>query len=284
MSWVHVARKDFEDASRSMTLWALTALLILLVAGLSAVPYLLATDAQAPGFEDALAFLFTPIGFLVPIIGLVVGYQAIVGERESGSIRFLLGLPNSRRDVLVGKLLGRTGVVAVATVIGFLVGAVVIAALYDGFAVADYLGLAAFSLVVGLVYVAIAVGVSASVTSRAKAVAGVLGIFVVFDVLWQFVPMSIYWLLEGELPNLFENVPAWYVFVERLSPGESLSAIALTLVEFAGAGDLDLTAAGRVGGELPFYLENWFAWLIVLAWIAVPLAIGYYRFERAILS
>lgn len=70
----------------------------------------------------------------------------------------------------------------------------------------------------------------------------------------------------------------------RLSPGQSLSAIALTLVDFAGAGDFDMTAAGRVAGEVPFYLENWFAWIIVAMWILVPLGIGYARFKNATLS
>jgi ABC-2 type transport system permease protein len=283
MSWVHIAKKDFADAGRSMMLWALTGLLILAVAGISAIPYLLASDGATPAFEEAVQFLFSPIGLLIPIIGLVVGYQAIVSERESGSIRFLLGLPNTRRDVIVGKVVGRTGVVAIPTVIGFLVGAAVIVALYDGFAVVDYLGLLAFSLVMGLVYVAIAVGISASVSSRAKALVGVLGFFVLFDFLWEFVAMGIYWALEGSLPG-FDGLPAWYLFIVRLSPGQSLSAISLTLIDFIGADDIDLTAAGRVAGEVPFYLESWFAWIIVALWIVVPLGIGYVRFKNAVLS
>ena len=279
---MYIANKDFADAGRSKMLWALTVLLVLLVAGVSAIPYLLA-EGTTPTFEQALSFLFTPIALLVPIIGLVVGYQAIVSERETGSIRFLLGLPNTRRDVVLGKVIGRAGVVAVPTLIGFLVGAVVIAALYDGFIVTDYLGLLVFSLIMGLVYVSVAVAISASVSSRAKALAGVLGFFVLFDFLWEFVPMAMYWAVEGNLPG-FDGLPAWYLFVLRLSPGQALSAIALTLIEFAGAGDLDLTAAGRVAGEVPFYLENWFAWIIVVLWIVVPVSLGYLRFKDAILS
>lgn len=283
MSWVHIAKKDFADASRSLMLWALTGLLLLLVAGVSSIPYLLAEGGMTPPFEEAASFLLTPIGLLIPIIGLVVGYQAIVSERESGSIRFLLGLPNTRLDVVAGKVIGRTGVVAIPTIIGFAVGAVVIAVLYEGFLILDYLGLFAFSLIMGLLYVAIAVGVSASVNSRGKALAGVLGIFVVFDFLWEFVPMAIYWVLEGTLPG-FDGLPAWYLFILRLSPGQSLNAIALTLIDFVGVGDLDLTAAGRVAGEVPFYLENWFAWIIIALWIIVPLSIGYVRFKNAVLS
>ncbi|MFP8889786.1 ABC transporter permease [Natrialbaceae archaeon A-CW2] len=282
MTWLHVARKDFQDAGRSRLLWVLTGLLVLLIAGLSAIPYVLASDGR-PAFESGLLFLYSPIGFLIPIVGLIVGYRAIVGERESGTIRFLLGLPNTRRDVMLGKLVGRTAVVAVPTVIGFAVGGVVLALLYEGFAAGAYLGLFAFTVVMGLVYVAIALGISASVDSRAKALAVVATLYVVVDIAWSFVPMSIYWVLERSFPG-FENLPAWYLFLERLSPGQALSAISLTLVDFVGAEDIDVTAAGRVAGEVPFYLENWFAWVIVLAWIIVPLGVGYLRFRDATLN
>lgn len=281
MTWFHVARKDFQDASRSLLLWVLTGLLVLLVAGLAAIPYLLADDT--PAFEDGLSFLFSPVGFLIPIIALIVGYRSIVGERESGTIRFLLGMPNTRRDVLVGKVLGRSGVVALPTVVGFAVGALVIAALYEGFDVLDYTGLFLFSLIMGLVYVAVAVGISASVSTRAKALASVAGFYVVFEVMWTFIPMAIYWVTERSLPG-FTDLPAWYLFIERLSPGQALSAIAVTLIDIAGAGDFDFTAEGRLAGEVPFYLENWFAWIIVALWILVPLAVGYLRFRRATLT
>ncbi|MFC4990005.1 MULTISPECIES: ABC transporter permease subunit [Saliphagus] len=283
MSWAHIARKDFADAGRSLTLWVVTGLLILLVAGMTAIPSLLETEEP---FGQALYFLFSAVALVIPIVGLLLGYNAVVGERESGSIRFLLGLPNTRRDVVWGKLLGRTAVVVVASVVAFAVGAGVIAWLYDGFVVSDYLALLAFTVVMGLVYLSIAIGVSASVSSRGKAIAGVLGLFVLFDVVWQSVPMGIYYLLEGSWPTLYGegSLPAWFVLVERLSPGQALSAVAIEIVDVIDVAEIDLTAAGRVAGEVPFYLETWFAGVIVIAWIAVPIAIGYARFSRAVLN
>lgn len=284
MSWNHIARKDFADAGRSLTLWIVTGLLILLVAGMTAIPSLLGVEEEP--FGQALYFLFSAVALVIPIVGLLLGYNAVVGERESGSIRFLLGLPNTRRDVVVGKLLGRTAVVVVASVVAFVVGAGVIAWLYDGFVTSDYLALFAFTVVMGLVYLSIAIGVSASVSSRGRAIAGVLGIFVLFDIAWQSVPMGIYYLLEGSWPALYGegSLPAWFVLVERLSPGQALSAVAIEIVDVIDAAEIDLTAAGRVAGEVPFYLETWFAGVIVVGWIALPIAVGYARFSRAVLN
>lgn len=283
MRWVQIARKDFADASRSMTLWILSGLMILLVAGVSAIPHLLyvSGEGSAPGFDEAMTFMFGLMTLMVSVIGLVVGYQAIVGERELGSIRFLLGLPNTRLDVVVGKAIGRAAVVAVPTVIGFLVGGVVIVLLYDGFDVATYVGIIAFSLLMGLVYVSVAVGVSASVSTRAKAIAGVLGIYVIFDWLWWSVPMALYWVVNRELAGS-TDLPAWYLLVEQLGVWAPLGAISHELVDLGG--DIYVPPADRIAGELPFYLETWFAWVFVAAWILIPLGIGYYRFDRAVLS
>lgn len=283
MTWVHVARKDFADASRSMMLWALSIVMIVLVAGISAIPHLIHVPGEgpAPGFDEAMSYLFTTVTVMVSIIGLVVGYQAIVKERESGSIRFLLGLPNTRFDVVFGKVLGRAGVVAVPTMIGFSVGAVVIAALYDGFVVTDYVGLLAFSVLMGFVYVSVAVGVSAAVSTRAKALTGVLTIYLVFDWLWWVVPMGIYWLLERELPGT-TDLPAWYLLVERMGVWEPLEVLSSTLTDIAGVETV--STADRLAGDVPFYLETWFAWVFVAAWIVIPLAIGYYRFNRTVVS
>ncbi|MCU4973968.1 ABC transporter permease [Halobacteria archaeon AArc-m2/3/4] len=284
MRWAHVARKDFADASRAKMLWVLTALMIVAVVGISAIPKLLYIPGEggpAPDFEVAISYLFTTMTVMVSIIGLVVGYQAIVKERETGSIRFLLGLPFTRLDVLLGKAVGRAAVVAVPTVVGFAIGGAVIFVLYDGFVLTTYLGLLAFSILMGLVYVTLAVGVSASVSTRAKAVTGVLGIYVLFDLLWWAVPMAIYWLLERELPGT-HDLPTWYVFVERLGVWNPLEVISGTMVDIAGVETI--STADRIAGEVPFYLETWFAWVFIAAWIVVPLAIGYYRFKRAVIS
>ncbi len=278
MSWADIARKDFEDAIRSLLLAGLTALLVLLVGGLSVIPLLLADET--PTYDAALGFLFSPVSFLIPIIGLIVGYQAIVGERESGTIRFLLGLPNSRLDVILGKTIGRTAVVAVPTTLGFVAGAIVILALYEGFSVQDMVGMFVFSLLMGLVYVAIAIGVSASVASRAKAVGAVVGVYVIFDMVWPNIPFAIYFALERQLPE-FNALPPWFVFVERLSPSQALNAIVADIVGFVSPGELEMTTAGRIAGEIPFYVETWVAGLVVIGWIVVPLAVGYYRFSRA---
>lgn len=59
-----------------------------------------------------------PTVLLIPLVGLALAYDTIAGERESGTLRLLIGLPNSRAEVVFGKFVGRTGVIAVSILVG----------------------------------------------------------------------------------------------------------------------------------------------------------------------
>jgi ABC-2 type transport system permease protein len=75
-----------------------------------------------------------PTVFFIPMIGLALGYGAIANERQSGSLRLLLSLPNSRADVVLGKFIGQTLSLIVAIPIGYGIAGVVALATYDSFA------------------------------------------------------------------------------------------------------------------------------------------------------
>ncbi|TIP54164.1 MAG: ABC transporter permease, partial [Mesorhizobium sp.] len=57
--------------------------------------------------------------FLVPLIALLLSHDAIVGERDRGTLLLLLSYPLSRWHVLFGKFLGHLSILTVATVLGY---------------------------------------------------------------------------------------------------------------------------------------------------------------------
>ena len=265
--WTHVARKDFADAIRSKTLWALSIVMIAFALLGMYAPHALESD---PSVEDAVALLNTPMLILVPILGLIVGYMAIVGERDTGSIKFLLGLPILRWEVLVGKFVGRSLVLAVPILLAFSIAVPLVVVLYGEFPVTDYLQFVAVAVLTAVVFVAIAVGVSASVSSRGKAMAGVIGVFVLFEYLWGLVPTAIYYVVNGELPGA--ELPGWYEFILQASPGFAVSRF------------VDVLSGDGISSDLPVYLQEWVSGVFVALWIVVPLAVGYVRFKRASIS
>lgn len=281
MSWPAIARKEFRDARRSTMLWGATAVFLLVVS------LLLESNRAAGGEETSAAELamssMLGVGmFLLPLIVLVIGYLSITGERESGSIRYLLGLPTTRRAVVTGTFVGRSLVATVAIGVALLGGAVVMALRYGTVPVGEYAGFSLLTLYFAVVWTGIAVGVSALSATRGRALAGVLGIYFLFSVVWLMLPDidprdGAVYVVEALLG--MEPIPELYDFVLLVSPSAAYATAVDTLVLGRGG-----AVAGAYGGEIPFYLQDWFTLVILLGWLIVPLAVGYLRFVDAELS
>ena len=264
--WFEVARKDFADAVRSRLFWALSVLMLALAAGGMYVPR--AIDDQ-PAATDGLDVLSEAMLLLVPVIGLFVGYMAVVGERQTGSIRMVLSLPLKRSEVILGKYLGRTAVVVVPIVLGFALAAPLVVALYGSLPVADYVGFVTRVALTGAVFVAIAVGISGSVAGRGTALGLVVGTYVLFEFFWGLVPLGVYVLLNGEVVDP-TAAPTWYDAVLRIQPSNAVDA---------AVDGLDGISTAR-----PLVLQEWTAAILVVLWLVGPLALGYRQFVRADIS
>lgn len=273
MSWAVIAKKDFRDAIRSKALWALSVLFVLFAGGLTYISWSTLIDQQNMPATGPMVGLVSGLSgsavFLVPLIGLLIGYKAIVGERASGSLKLLLALPHSRRDVVIGKLIGRTAVVAVVILIGFAAGAAIALLLYDSFALGTFIIINILTILLGLVFVAIAVGFSAAMRSVSSTLFGVIGLFVLFVFVWEFIPPLIQFVFNGFImPNLLSQ-PDWATFLLLLNPIAAYGHVAAALIP-----DLPTSTPENA----PFYLQDWFGFVILAAWIVVPLVLGYSRF------
>lgn len=80
-----IASKEFRDRIRNR--WVLAVALVFAVFSL-AIAYFGAAQQGAVGFrgiEVTIASLVSLVIYLVPLIALILGFDAIVGERERGS-------------------------------------------------------------------------------------------------------------------------------------------------------------------------------------------------------
>jgi ABC-2 type transport system permease protein len=280
MSWLVVARKDFADAVRSRMLWGIVGLFAVLMAVSALVPDLLGGSDPVVGYSIAANLAET----LVPVTALVAAYLAIAGERESGSIKILLGAPHSRLDVTLGKLVGRAGVVVVGIVAGFLVAGVVAAIVYGDPALSEFVSVTALTAALGLAFVGIAVGISAATSTRSRAMALAVGLFFLFALLWDLVPIALTYLRTGSLPTPGATVPAWQMLIQRLNPSEAFGQLvgtALGGAESPGGNGGAAALTGQVSGRVPFYLDDWFMVVILGAWTVVPVVLGHLRFRDA---
>lgn len=260
--WQSVAKKDFNDALRSRRLLTLVALFVLFIVGAEYLIVEVFNDGDVASIEAVLGSLIFPTLLLVPLIGLVTGYKSIAGERESGSHKLLLTLPHSRADVVVGKLLGRTALVFVAIVAGFLAGGVFALVFVGSFDVVPYLTFLALTLLYALAFVSLGIGISAATGSTSIAVMASFGVFVLFQFLWVFV----IGLVQGELfSGQYTDV---FGLLTQLSP----------LLSFSTAINIYLSG-GEFFTDGAFYQQGWFALFVLVLWATVPITLGFLRFR-----
>lgn len=274
MSWEDVARKDFQDAGRSRALWALSIIFILL-SGL--VVWGFAEFLGGGNGADILGLIGAlkgPVTLFISIVALLVGHKAIVGERESGSLKMLLSLPHSRLDVIVGKLAGRTVVLWLAIGLGFLTGTVVWFATVGSGSLVKLAVFAVLTLVFGLAYMSVAVAISATTRSGSRATAIAIGVWLVFQFLWDLILLALRFAATGFRLEavLTQDQPTWAAFLESLNPASAYDTATFSLIP--GAQDM-----ANLGDSV--FVTPWWALLILLVWIVGPTIFGYWRFSEA---
>lgn len=286
MSYAAVAKKDFQDGIRSKLLWTLMALFIVSIAGFALWVTLQNADVGGGGEGEAgLAFGFAfvlAILFLVPVTGLVVSIKSVVRERELGSLKILLSLPHTRREVIVGKFLGRTGLLTSAILAGYLPAALLLGFGVDNFETLDFVGFTVVTILFGIMFVA--VGIGASALTKTETQATVTG-FVVFVAMyawtWVFGRVnSSLDLLSGDALYFVQRLWMFNLYADMSNAIASLWGS--DVPRASAAVPREVTSGGEfVVGAQPFYLQHWFAFVLLALWIVVPLTIGYWRFEHA---
>jgi ABC-2 type transport system permease protein len=277
MSWQAVAQKDFRDAIRSRLMIAVAVLFVAFTGGGVALGSAFGFDSGAVVFLILNVFL-RGSSIFIPLVAIGIAYRAIAGERDSGSLKILLSLPNSRLDVVAGKFLGRSAVVGVAIVIGFIAMLLATAITFDGDIPADVILMFMLaSLLLGIVFVSLAVGVSASSDSTFMAAISGFGLFVIFRFAWGGIVLLLRYAANGfELPSIGSAPPEWAQVLNVVNPMQGWRQATEWLLRRVSEQQQTQQAAVDA-----FYLEPWFGFVVLLLWIVVPLAIGYYRFESA---
>lgn len=273
MSLIAVARKDFADARRSKALLALAVLFVALGMGGTYLYTILPSmdPSIGPVTETGLyTFLSQITGLFIALGALVVSYKAIAGETESGSGKLLLGLPHTRADVFVGKVVGRAGVMLAALVVGLVATLAIATVVLGNIGVTSFLVFLGVTLVFGLVYVSLMVSVSASTTSTSRAATLAIGVFVVLELFWDAVVFVVVFVANGFAAPAGQ-MPTWALALNGFSPSIAYqTAVGWLLGWTSGA-----------GMAVPFHQQAWFALLVLVVWAVVPALIGFHRYNQA---
>jgi ABC-2 type transport system permease protein len=149
---------------------------------------------------------------LVPLFIVLMTFSAFSGEREQGTLRQLLSLGVSRRDLAMGKALGIAGALALVLVPATVMGVAAIALTADGGYLAGDPWRAVLLTLVYLTYFAVFIAVSLAVSARARSSRMALVLLLTF---W-FANGLVASRAVGDLANWWHPTPSAVEFQKAL--------------------------------------------------------------------
>lgn len=262
-----VAAKEFRDRLRNR--WVLAVAVVFTVFSLLITYFGSAAQGQIGprSIELTIASLVSLVIYLIPLIALLLGFDAIVGERERGSLDLLLALPITRLELLLGKYLGLAGALTLSTVSGFALVALLLYQRFSWAGLYHYAGFVISSVLLGLAFLSLAVLLSVLARDRTRAsglaIALWFALVLVFDLLLLGLLVATGGQFGGEV----------FAYLLLLNPADIFRILNVFSLD-------DVQRLYGLASILPPALSQ-VGWLAsaMLAWIVAPLALASWRFR-----
>ena len=262
-----VAAKEFRDRIRNR--WVLAVALVFAVFSL-VIAYFGGAQQGAVGFrsiEFTIASLVSLVIYLIPLIALLLGFDAIVGERERGSLDLLLSLPITRLELLMGKYLGLAAALTLSTLVGFGLVAVLLYQHISWAGLYHYIGFMVSSVLLGLAFLSMAVLMSVIARDRTRASGLAIAMWFFFVLVFDLLLLGI---LVGTGGRFGGDAFAWLLLLNPADVFRILNVFSLddvrTLYGLASIVPPSLGSPAVMGS-------------VMLAWIVLPLALARWRFK-----
>jgi Cu-processing system permease protein len=266
-----IMRKELKDSLQSKWLITFGVTFFFLALG---VPYIiLGAGGLLPGDYPGMVVgtLVTLAVPLVPLVSLAMSSTSIAGEREVGTMEYLLAQPSTKFEVFFGKYLGLVTALTLAMFLGYGGAELIVYSTNPEF-IASFIYALVYSLMLAGASVGLGFIVSVSVKTRAAAIG--TGLF-----LW-FVLVVIY--DSGFLGVITVALDADSLLIPLTLANPVETTRILALMHMA-----ESPLRGELGPQAAYLLQNYGSITasriltgVLLLWVIVPVAISYLIFRR----
>jgi len=253
--------------------WVMATTIVLGALALSLV--LLGSAPTGTVKVDALAVVVVSLAsltiFLVPLIALLLSFDSIVGEHERGTLMLLLAYPVARWQVIVGKVLRQTIILAFATVIGYGAAGLALWVREDiAFAsVGAFGGMIGSSIMLGAAFIAIGCLASTLVRERATAAGLAVGVWLFFVLVYGTALLGVLVADQGQRVS-----QTMLDILLLLNPTDVYRLFNMTVTESVSVYS-GMAGPGGTGSLTPAtYL------LSLSIWICIPVVLAILAFRR----
>jgi Cu-processing system permease protein len=266
-----LATKEVRDGLRNRWVVATILLLGTLALALSFLGSAPVGEIKAGILEVSVVSLTSLSMYLLPLIALMLSFDALVGEFEHGTMLLLLTYPVARWQIIAGKFLGHTTILLVAILLGYgsALGILILVGDGDTTGWQAYSAMMASSLLLGCVFLTIGYLISSLARERAVAVGAAVGTWLMLVVLYDLGLLSALIIDKGEY--ISEGL---FAVLMLANPAD-----AYRLFNFTGFGEVGrLVGATGVGAGFESGLVAPLAAMGL--WVVVPFLLAIARFHR----
>ncbi|WP_220800577.1 ABC transporter permease [Mitsuaria sp. WAJ17] len=265
-----LAGKEFRDRLRNR--WVLAVALVFTAFSL-AITYFGSAAQGVVGprsIELTIASLVSLVIYLIPLIALLLGFDAIVGERERGSLDLLLAHPLTRLELLLGKYLGLAAALSLSTLIGFALVGVLLWQRFGQAGLYHYSGFVLSSVLLGLAFLSLALLISVLARDRTRASGLAISLWFVLVLVFDLALMGLLVASQGQLGGLGGEALAYALLLNPADLFRILNVFALDDVR---------RLYGLAAVVPPSLGQPWLLASAMLGWILAPLALASWRFK-----
>lgn len=259
-----IAELEFVAATRLKWVRLLTAAFAFLSTAAAYSAGAAQEQTGADGFARTTMALVPVAIVLIPLAAMILGVSG--QSAATGSEAFLFGQPVSRASVLVGRWMGELAALGGAIVVGFGLGAIVIASNAGADGATRFLAFAFASVVLAAIFLSIAAAVAAAADRRMAALGFATFVWFFFVLLYDGIALSLAGWTTGSVGGrvLFASVFA--------NPADLVRVVMLLMSGTTGV----LGAAGDawtrfLGGEARSIVASSLA---LTAWVVAPLGVA----------
>ena len=191
--WI-ITGKEVRDSLRNRWVLAATVLLAALALSLGFLGSTPTGSVKVDPLTVTVVSLSSLSIFLIPLIAMLLSYDALIGEIEHGTMALLLSYPVSRVQILAGKFIGHIIILTLATAAGYGLAGIALQLANGGIDIAAWKPFAlliAASVVLGAAFLAMGYVISAKVKERGTAAGVAIGVWLFFVVIFDMTLLGV---------------------------------------------------------------------------------------------
>ncbi|MEH6347046.1 MAG: ABC transporter permease subunit [Bermanella sp.] len=266
-----IAHKEWTDGRRNFWLQSISVLLFILALGIAYLGGAVAGQVGFTGLSNTIVSLASLAVLIMPLIALLLSYDAIIGEEEGGTLLLLSAYPISVFQLFFGKWLGRSAVLGCSIFMGFGCAALVLAFTTDVMVDELFIAFGIFifsALLLGMSFLAIGMWISCISKSRAQAAGLSLLLWFFAAVLFDLLVLAILVLTQGKIESNF------LAGLMLINPAD-----VFRMINFSLFSDMQQhTGLMNLQQDMNFNLLHLIA--LAVLWVVAPLAMGFYQFNK----